>query len=57
MAETNQQLTNLLQLLDLAEEARVVEGIRQGLEDMKAGRTITLDAFKEHARQKHGISV
>jgi PHD/YefM family antitoxin component YafN of YafNO toxin-antitoxin module len=44
-------------LLDLAEEARVLEGIRQGLEDMKAGRTVTLDAFKEHVRQKHGISV
>src|SRR5438309_1852950 len=25
-------------LLDLAEEARVVEGIRRGLEDMRAGR-------------------
>jgi PHD/YefM family antitoxin component YafN of YafNO toxin-antitoxin module len=44
-------------LLDLAEEARVVEGIRQGLEDMKAGRTISLGAFKEHVRKKHGISV
>jgi PHD/YefM family antitoxin component YafN of YafNO toxin-antitoxin module len=44
-------------LLDLAEESRVVEGIRQGLEDVKAGRTISLDAFKEHVRKKHGISV
>ena len=25
-------------LLDLAEESRVLEGIRQGLEDMRAGR-------------------
>lgn len=25
-------------LLDLAEEAKVLEGIRQGLEDMRAGR-------------------
>ena len=42
-------------LRQIAEEARVLEGIRQGIEDMKAGRTITLDEFKEHARTKHGI--
>jgi prevent-host-death family protein len=42
-------------LLQVAEEARVLEGIRQGIEDMKAGRTISLDEFKEHARTKHGI--
>ncbi|MHC5541078.1 type II toxin-antitoxin system prevent-host-death family antitoxin [Singulisphaera rosea] len=41
---------------ELAEEARMLEGIRKGLEDMKAGRTLTLDELKEHARQKHGIS-
>lgn len=52
-----QDAASYQKLLDLAEEARVVEGIRQGLEDMKAGRTMGLDAFKEHARQKHGISV
>jgi prevent-host-death family protein len=39
----------------LAEEARVLEGIRQGVEDMNAGRTITLDQFKNHARTKRGI--
>jgi PHD/YefM family antitoxin component YafN of YafNO toxin-antitoxin module len=44
-------------LLDIAEEARVSEGIRQGLEDMKAGRTVSLDDFKKHVRQKHGIKV
>ena len=38
-----------------AEEAKVLEGIRQGIEDMNAGRTISLDQFKEHARTKHGI--
>ena len=42
-------------LRQIAEEARVLEGIRQGIEDMNAGRTITLDEFKEHARTKHGI--
>jgi prevent-host-death family protein len=52
-----QDAASYQKLLDLAEEAKVVEGIRQGLEDMKAGRTISLDDFKEHARKKHGISV
>jgi len=52
-----QDASSYQKLLDLAEEAKVVEGIRQGLEDMKAGRTISLDAFKEHVRKKHGISV
>ena len=42
-------------LRQFAEEARVLEGIRQGIEDMNAGRTISLDQFKEHARTKHGI--
>jgi prevent-host-death family protein len=42
-------------LLQMAEEARVLEGIRQGLEDMHAGRTVTLDEFRKHARTKHGI--
>jgi prevent-host-death family protein len=42
-------------LRQIAEEARVLEGIRQGIEDMNAGRTITLDEFKEHTRTKHGI--
>ncbi len=42
-------------LREMAEEARVLEGIRQGIEDMKAGRTISLDEFKERARKKHGI--
>lgn len=52
-----QDATAYQKLLELAEEARVLEGIRQGLEDMKAGRTISLDDFKSHARTKHGISV
>jgi len=52
-----QDAASYQKLLDLAEEAKVVEGIRRGLEDMKAGRTISLDDFKEHVRKKHGISV
>jgi prevent-host-death family protein len=42
-------------LLQIAEEARVLEGIRQGIDDMRAGRTMSLDEFKEHARTRHGI--
>jgi prevent-host-death family protein len=52
-----QDAASYQKLLDLAEEARVIEGIRRGLEDVKAGRTISLDDFKAHARKKHGISV
>lgn len=44
-------------ILDLTEEAQRLEGIRQGLEDMKAERTIGLDSFKEHVRKKHRISI
>jgi prevent-host-death family protein len=42
-------------LRQIAEEARVLEGIRQGIADMNAGRTVSLEEFKEHARAKHGI--
>jgi PHD/YefM family antitoxin component YafN of YafNO toxin-antitoxin module len=52
-----QDAASYQKLLDLAEEAKVIEGIRQGLEDMKAGRTMSLDDLKDHARKKHGISV
>jgi prevent-host-death family protein len=36
-------------LLEIAEEAKVTEGIRRGLEDMKAGRTKSFDDFRDHA--------
>jgi PHD/YefM family antitoxin component YafN of YafNO toxin-antitoxin module len=52
-----QDAASYQKLLDVAEEAQVVEGIRRGLEDVKAGRTISLDEFKEHVRKTHGISV
>ncbi len=51
-----QDAASYQKLLDFAEEARVIERIRQGLEDMKAGRTMSLDNFKKHVRKKHGIS-
>jgi PHD/YefM family antitoxin component YafN of YafNO toxin-antitoxin module len=34
-----QDAASYQKLLDLAEQARVIEGIRQGLEDVRAGRT------------------
>jgi prevent-host-death family protein len=34
-----QDAASYQKLLDIAEEARVLAGIRQGLEDMKAGRS------------------
>jgi PHD/YefM family antitoxin component YafN of YafNO toxin-antitoxin module len=52
-----QDATAYQKLRQIAEEARVLEGIRQGIEDMHAGRTMSLDEFKEHARTKHGIKV
>ena len=44
-------------LLDLVEAARVDQAVRQGLADRDAGRTISLEAFKDHARRQHGISI
>lgn len=44
-------------LLDEVEEARAVEGIRRGLADCAAGRTMSLDAFREHVRRRHGLPV
>ena len=40
----------------MAEETWVLEGIHQRIEDMNAGRTISLDEFKNHAHTKHGIT-
>lgn len=38
-------------------EARVLEGIRKGLEDMKAGRSMPLSEFKKRVSVKHGIKI
>ena len=46
-----QDATSYQKLLDLAEQTRVLEGIRQGLEDVQAGRTQPLgDTFDEIRR-------
>ena len=46
-----QDAASYQKLIDLAEEARVIEGIRLGLEDLKAGRTQPLaEAFADIRR-------
>ena len=42
-------------LLDLAASADVSEGIRQGLEDMRKGRTRPADEVFEEIRRKYAI--
>jgi PHD/YefM family antitoxin component YafN of YafNO toxin-antitoxin module len=47
-----QDAASYQKLLDLAEEARVLEGIRRGLEDMKGGRTQPVaEAFTDIRRE------
>jgi prevent-host-death family protein len=43
-------------LLDIAASADVNEGIRQGLEDMREGRTRPADEVFEEMRRKYAIS-
>ncbi len=50
-----QDATAYQKLLQIADEARVLDGIRQGIEDMNAGRTVSLDEFSANARTKHRI--
>jgi prevent-host-death family protein len=50
-----QDAASYQRLREAVEEARRLESIRQGIADMNAGRTISLDELKEHARTKHGI--
>jgi antitoxin (DNA-binding transcriptional repressor) of toxin-antitoxin stability system len=42
-------------LLDLAAEASAAEGIRQGLDDLKGGRTRTARYVIDEFRAEHGI--
>jgi prevent-host-death family protein len=43
------------QLLELAERVRVIEGIRRGLEDVKAGRTRPVEEALEELRLKYDL--
>ena len=42
-------------LLDLAAEANAAEGIRQGLEDLKHGRSREAQAAFDEIRAEHGV--
>jgi len=42
-------------LLDRIERAEAIEGIRKGLEEMKAGKDISLEEFDKRMRKKHKI--
>jgi prevent-host-death family protein len=43
-------------LLDIAARADAREGIRQGLEDARTGRTMPIEQFFAEFEAKHGIS-
>jgi len=43
------------QLLELAERLKVIEGIRRGLDDVKAGRTRPVDEALEELRLKYNL--
>jgi prevent-host-death family protein len=43
-------------LLDLAADANAVEGVRQGLEDLRSGRTRPASAVFDAIRAEYGIS-
>jgi prevent-host-death family protein len=43
-------------LMDTLERLEVIAGIKQGLEDVEAGRTTSLSEFDREMRQKYGIS-
>lgn len=43
-------------LLDTLERLETIAGIKQGLDDVEAGRTKSLSEFEQEMRQKYGIS-
>lgn len=43
-------------LLDRLDRLEAIAGIKQGLEDVAAGRTQSLDDFAQELRQQYGIS-
>jgi antitoxin ParD1/3/4 len=55
-AEVIDQAVRLLQEREEAEQARVLEGIRQGLEDMKAGRGRPADEVFADIRREFNLS-
>jgi PHD/YefM family antitoxin component YafN of YafNO toxin-antitoxin module len=51
-----QDAASYQKLLDLAEEAEVLEGIRRGLEDHEAGRTMPLEETFAEIHRDLGLS-
>jgi len=51
-----QDAASYQKLLDIAEESKVLEGIRQGLEDMRAGRTQSVEAAFTDIRHELNLS-
>ncbi|WP_414624447.1 type II toxin-antitoxin system Phd/YefM family antitoxin [Calothrix sp. CCY 0018] len=43
-------------LLDALERLEAIAGIKQGLEDVEAGRTVSMEGFEQEMRQKYDIS-
>jgi len=43
-------------LLDALERLEAIAGIKQGLEDVEAGRTVSMEEFEQEMRQKYDIS-
>jgi prevent-host-death family protein len=43
-------------LLDALDRLEAIASIKQGLEDVEAGRTSTLSEFEQEMQQKYGIS-
>ena len=50
-----QDAASYQKLVDLAEEARVVEGIRQGLEDLRESKVRPVREFFDDFEARHGI--
>ena len=42
-------------LVALIDRLETIGGIREALQDVESGRTLTLDEFKSEVRQRHGI--
>jgi len=51
-----QDAVSYQKLLDALKRLEAIAGIKQGLEDIKANRTISLKDFEQEMQQKHGIS-
>src|SRR5438876_429390 len=50
-----QDATAYQKLLELVEQLETIEGIRRGLEEMKAGKGRPIDEFFEEFYETHGI--